>query len=84
MFEKLPAARMNNSEDSPTERMIADASELREKQALHDCSRHFPSYLRLFDIFFGLLISKSHWGAARLTTGCGGRFPTAHAHVAFL
>ena len=75
---------MNNSENSPTGRMIARASKLREKDTLHDSARDFPSYLRLFDIFFGLLISKSHWGAARLTTGCSGRFPTAHARVAFL
>jgi len=84
MFEKLPAARMNNSENSPKERMIAGASELREKHTLHDSSGHFPSYLRRFDNFFGLLSSESQWGAARLLAGCCGRFPTAHPHVAFL
>jgi hypothetical protein len=84
MFEKLPAARMNNSESSSTERLIAGAREPRGKHTLHDASTHFPSYLRLFGIFFGLLISKAHWGAARLLAGCCGRFSTAQAHVAFL
>jgi hypothetical protein len=84
MFEKLPAAKMNNSEISSTEQWIAGARELRGKHTLHDAWRHFPSYLRLFDNFFGLLISESHWGAARLVADCCGRFPTAQAHVAFL
>ena len=35
-------------------------------RALHDDSSRFPSYLRLFDIFFGLLISESYSGTARL------------------
>jgi hypothetical protein len=84
MFEKFPAARMNNSENSSTERLIAAARELRGKHTLRDASRHFPSYLRLFGIFFGLLISESHWAAARTLSGYSGRFPTAQAHVAFL
>jgi len=74
---------MNNSESSSTERLIAGAREPRGKDVLHAASRHFPSYLRLFDNFLGLLISESHWGAARLLAGCCGRFPTAEAHVAF-
>jgi hypothetical protein len=84
MFEKLLATRMNNSESSSTERLIADARELRGKDRLHDASRYFPSYLRLFGIFFARLTSESHWGAARLLAGCCGRFRTAQAHVAFL
>jgi hypothetical protein len=84
MFEKLRAARMNNSESSSTERLIAGARELRDKDGLHDATRRFPSYLRLFDNFFGPLISESLWGAARFLAGCCGRFPTAQAHVAFL
>jgi hypothetical protein len=83
MFEKFPAARMNNSENSSIERLIAAARELRGKHTLHDASRHFPSYLRLFGIFFGLSIFESHWGVARLLPGCCGRFSTAQAHVAF-
>jgi hypothetical protein len=84
MFEKLLAARMNNSESSSTERLIADARERRGKDGLHDASRPFPSYLRVFGNFFETLISESHWGAARLFAGCCGRFPTAEANVAFL
>jgi hypothetical protein len=84
MFEKLPEARMNNRENSSTEPLIAGARELRGKHALNDASRHFASYLRLFDIFFGPLISESHWGSARLLACCCGRFSTAQAHVAFL
>jgi hypothetical protein len=84
MFEKLPAARMNNRENSSTERLVAAAHELRGKHTLHDASRHFPSYLRPFGIFFELLIFVSHWGAARLLPGCCGQFSTAQTHVAFL
>jgi hypothetical protein len=84
MFEKLPAARMNNRENSSTKRLIAAAHELRGEHRLQDASRHFPSYLRPFGIFFGLLTSESHWGAARLLAGCCGRFPTAPPNVAFL
>jgi hypothetical protein len=84
MFEKFPAARMNNRENSATERLIAGARERRGKHALHEASRHFPSYLRLFDIFFGLLIPESYWGTPRLlASGCR-RFRTAQANVAFL
>jgi hypothetical protein len=84
MFEKLPAARMNNSESSSTDRLIAGALELRDKHRPYDASTHFPSYLLFFGIFFGLLISKSHWTAARSLAGCCGRFSTAQAHVTFL
>jgi hypothetical protein len=84
MFEKLPALRINNRENSPTERLITAAHELRGKHTLHGASRHFPSYLRPFGIFFELLIFESHWGAARLLAGRCGRFSTAQAHVAFL
>jgi hypothetical protein len=84
MLKKFPAARMNNRENSSTECLISGARELRGKHTRHDVSRHFPSYLRLFDNFFGLLISELHWGAGRLLTGCYGAFPTAKPHVAFL
>jgi hypothetical protein len=84
MFEKLPTARMNDRENSSIEPLIAVARELRGKHTLHDASRHFPSYLRLFGIFFDLLIFESHWGAAPLLPGCCGRSSTAQAHVAFL
>jgi hypothetical protein len=84
MFEKLPAARMNNRETSSGERVIADVRELRGKETLNDASRRFPSYLRVFDNFFGPLIAESYWGAAPLLARCCGRFPTAQAHVAFL
>jgi hypothetical protein len=84
MFEKLPAARMNDRENCSIERLIAAARELCGKHTLHDASRHFPSYLRLFGTCFELFIFESHWGAARLLPGCCGRFSTAQAHVAFL
>jgi hypothetical protein len=84
MFEKLPAARMNNKENSATERLIDAARELSDKYTLHDASRHFPSYLQLFGTFFELLIFESLWGAARLLPRCRGLFSTAQAHVAFL
>jgi hypothetical protein len=84
MFEKFPAARMNNSESSSPERLIAGARKRLGKRTLQDDSRHFPSYLRLFDIFFGLVISESHRGAARLLASCCRRFGTAQANVAFL
>ena len=75
---------MNNSESPSTERMIAGPLGLLDKHRLHDVSTHFPSYLRLFGIFFGLLISELHCGAAQALAGCWGRFPAAQAHVAFL
>jgi hypothetical protein len=84
MFEKFPAARMNNSESSSPERLIVRAHQRRRKRTLHDAFRYFPSYLRLFGNFFAPLIAESHWGAARLWAGCCGRFPTVQAHVAFL
>jgi len=84
MFEKSPAARMNNCKSSLPERTIAGARERRDKHTLRDDSGHFPSYFRLPDIFFGLLISELHWVAARTLSGCSGRFHTAQAHVAFL
>jgi hypothetical protein len=84
MFEKFPAARMNDSESSAPERFIAGVRKRLGKGTLQDDSRHFPSYLRLFDIFFGLLISESYWGAARLLASCCRRFHTAQANVAFL
>jgi hypothetical protein len=84
MFEKFLTARMNNSENSSTDRLIAGAQKLRGKHTLHDVSRHFPSYLHPFGSFFDLFIFESHWGAARLLPDCCGRFPTLQAHVAFL
>jgi len=84
MFEKLPAARMNDSEKPPTERLIAGACELGDKQILRDSSMDFPSYLRLFATFFELLSSESHWEAARLWAGRCGQFPAAQPHVAFV
>jgi len=84
MFEKLPTARMNNRESFSTERLSVDARELRGKEILNDASRPFPSYLRFFGNFFETLIAESHWGAARLLSGCCGRFPTAQANVALL
>jgi hypothetical protein len=84
MFENLPASRMNDRENSATERLIAGAREPGGKHTLHDASRHFPSYLRLFGTFFEMLIFKSLWGAARSRPRCYGRFSTAEVHVAFL
>ena len=75
---------MNNGQISSTEQLIDTArANRREHKSLEAISR-FPSYLRLFDKFFALLISKSYWRAARLSAGCWGEFPTAQAHVAFL
>ena len=75
---------MNNREISLTERLVVDARELAGKEILDDASRRFASYLRVLGNFFVPLITESHWGAARLLSGCCGRFPTARAHVAFL
>jgi hypothetical protein len=84
MFEKLPAATMNNRGNSSTERLISAVRKRRGKPALHEELKHFPSYLPLFDNFFGPLISDLQWGAAPFLAGCCGRFPTAQAHVSFL
>jgi hypothetical protein len=84
MFKKLPVSRMNSTENSAPERLIAAERELCGKRTWHDGSRHFASYLRLFDIFFGLLVSDSYWGASRLLASCCRRFGTAEANVAFL
>jgi hypothetical protein len=75
---------MNQRGNSATERLIAAARELGGKHTLHDASTHFPSYLRLFGIFFELLILETHRGAPRFLPGCCRRFSTAQAHVAFL
>jgi hypothetical protein len=84
MFEKVPAARMNNRANSSTEQLIATERKRHGKHTSHQPVSHFPSYLRLFDNFFEPLISESHWGAARLSAGCCAQFVTAQAHVAFL
>jgi hypothetical protein len=84
MFEKLPAVRVNNRENSSGERVIADVRELRGKETLNDASGRFPSYLHIFDNFFGPLTAESYWGAAPLLASCCGGFPTAQSHVAFL
>jgi len=83
MFEKLPAATMTNKGNSSTERLFSASGELSGKPALHEELKHFPSYLSLFDNFFGPLVSESQWGAAPFLAGCCERFPTAQAHVAF-
>ena len=75
---------MNNREISLTERLVVDARELPDKETLNDASKRFASYLRVLGNFFVPLIAESHWGTARLLSGCRGRFPTARAHVAFL
>jgi len=84
MFEKHPVATMNNRKISLTERLVVDAHELAGKETLNDVWRRFASYFRVLGNFFVPLIAESHWGAARLLSGCCGRFPTAPAHVAFL
>jgi hypothetical protein len=84
MFEKHPVATMNNREISLTERSVVDARELAGEETLNDASKRFASYLRVLGNSFVPLIAESHWGAARLLSGCCGRFPTARAHVAFL
>jgi hypothetical protein len=84
MFEKHPVATMNNRKISLTERLVVDAHELAGKETLNDVSMRFASYLPVLGNFFVPLIAESHWGAARLLSGCCGRFPTARAHVAFL
>ena len=84
MFEKLLVATMNNWKISLNEGLVVDTRELAGKETLNDASRRFASYLRVLGNFFVPLIAESHWGAARLLSGCCGRFPTARAHVAFL
>jgi len=84
MFEKHPVATMNNRKISLTEQLVVDAREPAGKATLNDASRRSASYLRVLGNFFAPLIPESHWGAARLLSGCCGRFPTAPAHVAFL
>jgi hypothetical protein len=84
MFEKHPIATIDNREISLGERLVVDARELAGKETLNDASRRFASYLRVLGNFFVPLIAESHWGAARLLSGCCGRFFTLQAHVAFL
>lgn len=84
MSEKLTAARMNDGESSLTERMIAGAANSHAKQTLCDALTHFPSYLHLFDKFFGLLFSESQWRAPRLSGGYPLPLPMEKVHVAFL
>jgi hypothetical protein len=84
MFEKHLVAKMNNRKSFLTHRLVVDAHELAGKETLNDASRRFASYLRVLGNFFVPLIAESHWGAARLLSGCCRRFPTARAHVAFL
>jgi len=84
MFEKIPAARMNNGEGCSKQQLIAGARAFRTNQASRDVSVRFPSYLRLFDNFFRLLICELPWGAAGLPAFCCGRFPMAGPYVAFL
>jgi hypothetical protein len=84
MFKKFPTAGTNNGESSSPERLIAAAHTRRNKPTPRDDWRHFPSYLRLFGIFFGLLISESYWGETRLSASCCRPFHTAQANMAFL
>jgi hypothetical protein len=75
---------MNETVNCSAEGLIVQARRVAGKETLNDASRHFPSYLLLFGIFFELLLSESLWGGARLLVSCCGRFSTAQAHVAFL
>jgi hypothetical protein len=84
MFEKLPAVKMNNSESSSTEGLVADTRKLGDKETLNETSRRFPSYLRVPGNFFARLKAELHWRATRLMLGCCRRFPTARPHMAFL
>jgi len=84
MFDKFPATRRNNSEGFSLERLFAGARTRRDKRTPHDDWRRFPSYLRLFGIFFGLLISESYWETPRLLASCCRRFHAAQANMAFL
>ena len=84
MFEKHPTATMDNRETSLIEQLVVDARELGGKGTLNDALKRFASYLRVPGNFFAPLIAELHWGAARLLSGCCGRFPTARPHVAFL
>jgi hypothetical protein len=84
MLKKFPATRTTNSESFPAERLIAGARTRRDKRTRRDDWRHFPSYLRLSNNFFGLLISESLWGATLLLANCCSRFHTAQANMAFL
>jgi len=84
MFEKFLTARVTNRENSSIPRLIAAARELLGKHALHDVSKHFPSYLRFFGTFFELLIFQSLCRASRLLPRCCWRFATVQADVADL
>ena len=75
---------MNDNQNSSTGRLFAGAREVRAKDTPDELSRHFASYMRLFDDFVRLLICQSHWEVARFFAGCRGRFLMAQAHVAFL
>jgi hypothetical protein len=84
MFEKFPAARMNQTRSFAPEPLLASALQRRAKRSVHDHSTCFPSYFGLFDILSRLSISESSSGTARLfAAGCG-RFAALQAHVAFL
>jgi hypothetical protein len=84
MSDKFAATRMNNSENSSPQRLIAGAYKGCGKHTPQDDSQHSPSYLRVFDNFFGLLISESYWEAPRLLASRCGRFHPAQANMAFL
>jgi hypothetical protein len=75
---------MNNTESSPTERLIADALGAAGKEALNNASSRFPSYLRVLGNFFPPHAVKSRRGGAQLLAVCCMGFSMAQASVAFV
>jgi len=75
---------MNSTENSAIERSIAHARGVVDKETLHEASRRFPSYLRVFGKFFQPHAAKSRWETAQLLAVWCVRFPMAQASVAFV
>jgi hypothetical protein len=82
--EKLPEARMNNTESSAIERLIEHTPGLTDKEALNDARRRFASYLRVFGNFFQISTGKLHSGAVQHCAVRWMRFSVAIPSMAFV
>jgi hypothetical protein len=82
--EKLPEARMNNTESSATERLIEHTRGLADKEALNDARRRFALYLRVLGNFFQISTGKLYSGAVQHCAVCWMRFSVAIPSVAFV
>ncbi|PYJ34450.1 MAG: hypothetical protein DME79_04200 [Verrucomicrobia bacterium] len=75
---------MNNTESSPQRQSTVHGRQVAAKAMLKCRFARFPSYLRVFDIFFRLFQGGLRWGIASSCVRFHERLPVAPASVAFV